>query len=110
MAIIDETGQGPQWGPDGLAINLQSQTAKSRLGTYYEQSPYGKSLFKTGPSTPMALKELRVYVAVEETELAKNYKPNALQWGEGELEFLGEKISGRRYPYEAVATGRMERL
>ncbi len=43
------------------------------------------------------LKELRVYVATEETELAKNYKPNMFQWGEGELEkirandFKGEK-------------------
>ena len=30
------------------------------------------------------------------------------QWREGELEFLGEKISGRRYSYEAVATGEKE--
>ena len=27
---------------------------------------------------------------------------------EGEREILGEKISGRRYSYEAVATGRKE--
>jgi hypothetical protein len=61
--------------------------AKSRLGTYYDQSPvHGKSLFRSGPSGSVPIKELRVYVAVEETELAKNYKPNALQWGEGELE------------------------
>ncbi|UPR01099.1 TLDc domain-containing protein [Chloropicon primus] len=89
MAIIDEPSKGPQWGPDGLKINLEAKEARSRLGTYYERTTLGKTLFKgSDPSTPVRLKDLRVYVAVEETELAKNYKPNAFQWQEGELEEL----------------------
>ena len=87
MAVIDEPAQGPQWGPDGLKISLESRSARSRLGTYYERADLGKTLFRgQDPSTPKALKDLRVYVATEETELAKNYKPNAFQWQEGELE------------------------
>mmetsp|Transcript_5043 Transcript_5043/g.12669 ORF Transcript_5043/g.12669 Transcript_5043/m.12669 type:complete len:370 (+) Transcript_5043:91-1200(+) len=87
MAIIDEEGQGPQWGPSGLKIAIEARAAQSRLGSYYERKDsLGKSLFGGDPSTQVPLKELRVYVATEETELAKNYKPNMFQWGEGELE------------------------
>lgn len=88
MAIIDENGQGPQWGPDGLKISLEGRAAKSRLGTYYETMPDGSaSLFRnTKRGTAVELKSLRVYVALEDTEIAKNYQPNALQWQKGELE------------------------
>lgn len=88
MAIIDESGQGPQWGPDGLKVSLEGRWAKSRLGTYYENMPSGDAcLFKnTKRGTPVELKSLRVYVALEDTELAKSYQPNALQWQPGELE------------------------
>jgi len=87
MAIIDESGQGPQWGPDGLKINIETRTARSRLGTYYEKlGGREKSMFRVDPAIPVQIKDLRVYVAIEETELAKNYKPNLFQWGEGELE------------------------
>jgi len=89
MAIIDEMGQGPQWGPDGLKISLESRSARSRLGTYYEKMPDGSAnLFggKLARGERVGLKELRVYVAIEDTELAKNYKPNVLQFQDGELE------------------------
>ena len=89
MAIIDEMGQGPQWGPDGLKISLESRSARSRLGTYYEKMPDGSAnLFggKLARGESVGLKELRVYVAIEDTELAKNYKPNVLQFQDGELE------------------------
>ena len=88
MAIIDENGQGPQWGPDGLKISLEGRAAKSRLGTYYETMPDGSaSLFRNAKrGTAVELKSLRVYVALEDTEIAKNYQPNALQWQKGELE------------------------
>ncbi|WZN60700.1 TLDc domain-containing protein [Chloropicon roscoffensis] len=94
MAIIDESGQGPQWGPDGLKISLSSRQAKSRLGTYYDRTTLGRSLFGGDPSTPVGLQELRVYVAMEETELARNYKPNAFQWQEGELEEIRKNDDG----------------
>jgi len=89
MAIIDEMGQGPQWGPDGLKITLESRSARSRLGTYYEKLPDGSaSLFgkNIARGEAVGLKELRVYVAIEDTELAKKYKPNVLQFQDGELE------------------------
>ena len=31
MAIIDEDNKGPKWGPDGLQIDLENRTARSRL-------------------------------------------------------------------------------
>ena len=86
-SYVDESGQGPQWGPDGLKINIETRTARSRLGTYYEKlGGREKSMFRVDPAIPVQIKDLRVYVAIEETELAKNYKPNLFQWGEGELE------------------------
>ncbi len=52
MAIIDEEGQGPQWGPSGLKIAIESKVAQSRLGSYYERKDaLGKSLFGGDPST-----------------------------------------------------------
>jgi len=100
MAIIDEAGKSPQWGPDGLKIQLESKMAASRLGTYYgnDSDPdVSTSLFGTvgggrgsSKSTTVRLKSLRVYVKLEDSELEKNYKPNALQFQEGELEKLRE--------------------
>ena len=42
MAIIDEDGKGPKWGPDGLAIDIEDRAAKSRLGSYYDTMPNGQ--------------------------------------------------------------------
>ena len=88
MAIIDEDGKGPQWGPDGLKISLEGRSARSRLGTYYETMPDGGDCMfaNTKRGSPVELTELRVYVSLEDTEIAKNYQPNALQWQKGELE------------------------
>ena len=36
------------------------------------------------------MKTLRVYVALEDSELAKNYVPNMFQFGKGELEKIRE--------------------
>ena len=89
MAIIDEDGKGPKWGPDGLAIDLETRGARSRLGTYYDVFPDGgKSLFGATGGSAVALKSLRVYVALEDSELAKNYEPNMFQWKKGELEAI----------------------
>ena len=87
MAIIDEDGKGPKWGPDGLAIDLEARGARARLGTYYAKMPDGgKSLFGANGGSAVALRSLRVYVALEDSELAKRYEPNMFQWKKGELE------------------------
>ena len=39
----------------------------------------------------MQLKELKVYVALGDSEMAKNYVPNMFQWQKGELEKIREK-------------------
>eukprot|EP00238_Polyblepharides_amylifera_P009615 CAMPEP_0196574268 /NCGR_PEP_ID=MMETSP1081-20130531/4017_1 /TAXON_ID=36882 /ORGANISM="Pyramimonas amylifera, Strain CCMP720" /LENGTH=276 /DNA_ID=CAMNT_0041892235 /DNA_START=263 /DNA_END=1093 /DNA_ORIENTATION=+ len=91
MAIIDEPGGGPQWGPDGLKVDLGSRSATSRLGPYYERRSDGKkTLFSSQEGANAELLELRVYVGLEETEKAKNYTPNMIQFQKGEL----QKIRG----------------
>ena len=93
MAIIDEDGAGPKWGPDGLQINLENRGARSRLGSYYERMPGGgKSIFGAGGGAE--LKELRVYVALGDSDIAKNYIPNMFQWGKGELEEIRKNDPG----------------
>lgn len=93
MAIIDEDGAGPKWGPDGLQIDLENRGARSRLGSYYERMPGGgKSMFGAGGGA--ALKELRVYVALGDSDIAKNYVPNMFQWGKGELEAIRKNDPG----------------
>ena len=88
MAILDEPGTGPRFGPDGLKVSLDGRVAASRLGSYYDRRPDGsKTLFD--PNV-VELKEVKVYVGAEETEIAKNYKPNMLQWQPDELEKLRE--------------------
>lgn len=101
MAIIDEAGLSPQWGPDGLKFQLESKLATSRLGTYYGggnvTNDSSTSLFsscrvvgKGSKSATVSLKSVRVYVKLEDSELERNYKPNALQFRKGELERLRE--------------------
>ncbi|ACO63871.1 predicted protein [Micromonas commoda] len=95
MAIIDEDNKGPKWGPDGLQIDLENRTARSRLGTYYDKMPGGgKSMFGGvslgGGGGAAQLRDLRVYVALGDSEKAKNYVPNMFQFGKGELEKLRE--------------------
>lgn len=91
MAIIDEPGKGPQWGPDGLKVNIAARTAGSRLGPYYERRPDGgSSLFLKAEAKGAQLVALRVYVGLEETEKAQSYAPNMLQWQPGELEKIRE--------------------
>lgn len=41
-----------------------------------------------GRESLVAMKELRVYVAIGDTEMAKNYIPNIFQFQKGELEKL----------------------
>uniref|UniRef100_A0A7S1J6J5 TLDc domain-containing protein n=1 Tax=Eutreptiella gymnastica TaxID=73025 RepID=A0A7S1J6J5_9EUGL len=88
MAILDDPGKGPKFGPDGLQVSLEGRLAKSRLGTYYAGREDGsRSLF----DQPLVeIVECRVYVGTDLTELQKNYKPNALQWQPDELEKLRE--------------------
>jgi|TARA_B110000977_G_scaffold172918_2_gene225674 hypothetical protein len=94
MAIIDDDGKGPKWGPDGLAIDLENQVARSRLGSYYVQMPSGnpKSLFGKGGA--VELKSLRIYVALGDSDLAKSYEPNMFQWKKGELEGIRKNDPG----------------
>ena len=88
MAIIDEPGKGPQWGPDGLAISLSSRAARSRLGSYYAKMPSGSRSLLGGGAKEAALAAVRVYTGVGESigGKAEAYEPNALQWQPGELE------------------------
>ena len=89
MAIIDEDGKGPKWGPDGLSVDLENRLARSRLGTYYATRANGsKSLFGDQNGSAVQLKSLRVYVSLGDSEKAKNYEPNMFQWKKGELEAI----------------------
>jgi len=92
MAIIDEPGKGPQWGPDGLKIDIANRQATSRLGSYYERRPDGnKSLFSSQEKGSAEIVALQVFVGLEESNKAKEYEPNMLQWQKGELEKIREK-------------------
>lgn len=93
MAIIDDPGKGPQWGPDGLKINVGNRQAMSRLGSYYERRPNGETtLFGPIDDAKVAdITSLKVYVGLEETAKAKGYAPNALQWQPGQLEKIRAK-------------------
>ena len=44
-----------------------------------------KSMFRGGA---VKLRELRVYVALGDSKLAREYEPNMFQWGKGELEAI----------------------
>lgn len=102
MAIIDEDGKGPQWGPDGLKINLESRSARSRLGSYYANEALARpSLFREGkPGESIELRSVRVYVALEDTEIAKSYEPNVLQWQKGELEDIRKDDDSENPPMD----------
>lgn len=106
MAIIDEDGKGPKWGPDGLAIDLEARGARARLGTYYAKMPDGgKSLFGTNGGSAIELRSLRVYVALEDSELAKKYEPNMFQWKKGELEKIRAGDPGNEEARDTGASG-----
>ena len=94
MAIIDEQGAGPQWGPDGLKVNIGQRSARSRLGSYYAKRPDGgRSLFGAGDDGFAELTSLRVYIGTSQTAKAAAYKPSILQWQPGELEALRARDS-----------------
>ncbi|GAB5370501.1 hypothetical protein AAMO2058_001498700 [Amorphochlora amoebiformis] len=81
MAILDERGKGPQWGPDGLKINLDSRSGVSRLGSYYQRMPNGaNTIFSSSEGNYADLISLKIYVAEELSEAAKNYEPKFTQW------------------------------
>lgn len=89
MAIIDEAGGSPTWGPDGLKVSLEARSARSRLGSYYARRRDGsRTLWSEaqGPSTSII--SVRVYVGLGETAKAAGYKPSLLQWQPGELEAI----------------------
>ena len=91
MAIIDEPGAGPKFGPSGLEVNLDQRSAKARLGSYYERRPDGKRTLWSTETPTVALESVRVYVGLTETAKAANYAPSMLQWQPGELEKIRER-------------------
>jgi hypothetical protein len=93
QAIIDEQGQGPQFGPEGLKISIEQRIARSRLGTYYSRRrDSSRSLFGRGEEGGSAqIVALRAYVGLGVTRKAAEYKPSMLQWQPGELEALRER-------------------
>lgn len=96
MAIIDEQGGGPQWGPDGLKVSLSGRSARSRLGSYYAKLPDGgRSLFgDAGAAVPLL--SVRCYVGMGQSAKAESYEPGVLQWQPGELEKLREEDTKQR--------------
>jgi hypothetical protein len=91
QAIVDEQGGGPQFGPDGLKVNVGGRSARSRLGSYYARRPDGgRFLFAEDEAGVAELTAMRVYVGVGTTAKAESYKPSMLQWQPGELESLRE--------------------
>lgn len=96
MAIIDEPGKGPQWGPDGLKLALAARKGASRLGPYYERMPGGGRSIFGDEGNKAGLKMVRVYTGVGQSDKEKNYQPNALQWQPGELERIRERDGEKR--------------
>ena len=43
---------------------------------------------------------MRVYVALEDTEIAKSYEPNVLQWQKGELEDIRKDDDSENPPMD----------
>jgi hypothetical protein len=96
MAIIDEQGGGPQWGPEGLKVSVGARSARSRLGTYYERRPGGgRSLFTDDEGSTAEVVSLRAWVGVGVAPGTEGYKPSMLQWQPGELEKLREQDAKR---------------
>lgn len=92
MAIIDEPGSGPSWGPDGLKISLCGRAARSRLGSYYGTMPDGsRSMFGAAKEVPLAAVRIYTGVGASIGGKAEDYEPNALQWQPGELEAVRGK-------------------
>jgi len=81
MAVLDEAGKGPQWGPDGLRINLDTREATSRLGSYYQRMPGGRTtMFTKDEGNRANVKTVKIFVAKELSEAAQNYEPKFTQW------------------------------
>jgi hypothetical protein len=69
-----------------MQVDIAKRRAASRLGPYYERRPDGgSSLFLKAEAKGAQLVALRVYVGLEETEKARSYAPNMLQWQPGEV-------------------------
>ena len=97
MAIIDEQGGGPQWGPDGLSVALQTRSARSRLGSYYARRPDGgRSLFSEEEGGSAKLASVRIYVGLGESAKAAAYSPSMLQWQPGQLEEIRKQDEERK--------------
>jgi hypothetical protein len=59
------------------------------------------SLFREGkPGESIELRSVRVYVALEDTEIAKSYEPNVLQWQKGELEDIRKDDDSENPPMD----------
>ena len=96
MAIIDEQGGGPQFGPEGLKVSLGGRSARSRLGTYYERRRDGKkTLFTDDEGNAAELVAVRAWVGVGVAPGTEGYQPSLLQWQPGELERLREEDARR---------------
>ena len=81
MAVIDEAGAGPAWGPDGLSLNLSNRTARSRLGSYYRVRSGGeRTLFTAAEKGNAKLEMVRIYVGNGQSPKAEKYVPNAMQF------------------------------
>ena len=72
LALIDKPGAGPQFGAEGLKVDIDGQAASCRLGTYYAKAPGGgRSLFGPDEGLRCILTGLRVFVADGEPEAWK---------------------------------------
>jgi len=72
---------GPQWGPDGLRVNLDTKEAISRLGSYYQRMPGGgTTMFQKEDGNRASVRSIKIYVARELSDSAKNYEPKFTQW------------------------------
>jgi hypothetical protein len=110
MAIIDERGAGPQFGPEGLKVrrgivadlhcasaqadlphspalvqvSIESRAARSRLGTYYERRRDGsRTLFTADEAGSATITALRAWVGVGVAPGTDGYKPSMLQCAPG---------------------------
>ena len=81
---INEWANGPMNGPINGPIDQMGEWSVDRTLMFG-----GVAL--GGGGGAVQLKELKVYVALGDSEMAKNYVPNMFQWQKGELEKIREK-------------------
>ena len=62
-------------------------------------------MFGTNGGSAIELRSLRVYVALEDSELAKRYEPNMFQWKKGELENIRAGDPGNEEARDTGASG-----